>query len=74
MVADDGPGIPEAERQRVFERFVRLDRSRSTPGSGLGLSLVAAVAELHGITPCLADNQPGLRVTLEFPWQGMTEA
>lgn len=68
-VADHGPGIPEVERGRVLQRFVRLDRSRSTPGSGLGLSLVAAVAELHGATIRLEDNNPGLRVTLEFPMQ-----
>lgn len=64
-VADRGPGIREAERGRVLERFVRLDRSRSTPGSGLGLSLVAAVADLHGAKLCLRDNQPGLRAELE---------
>jgi signal transduction histidine kinase len=65
-VADDGPGIPEADRGRVLERFVRLDASRSTPGNGLGLSLVAAVARLHGATLALDDNRPGLRVTLRF--------
>lgn len=64
-VADRGPGIPEAERGRVLERFVRLDRSRSTPGSGLGLSLVAAVADLHDAKLRLRDNQPGLRAELE---------
>lgn len=67
VIADTGNGIPEAERKRVFERFYRLDRSRTTPGSGLGLSLVAAVAELHGISVWLEDNQPGLRVILKFP-------
>jgi signal transduction histidine kinase len=66
-VADSGPGIPEAERDRVFERLYRLDTSRSTPGSGLGLSLVAAVAALHGIEIALGDNHPGLRVILKFP-------
>ena len=50
-----------------MERFVRLEESRSTPGSGLGLSLVAAVARLHGATLDLADNAPGLRVELRFP-------
>jgi len=65
-VADSGPGIPEADRARVFERFVRLDRSRTTPGSGLGLSLVAAIADLHGIAIALGDNRPGLVVTLDF--------
>ena len=67
VVADRGPGIPEAARARVFERFARLDGSRSTPGSGLGLSLVSAVAELHGIRVQLEDNQPGLRVVLDLP-------
>jgi len=66
-VADDGPGIPEAERGRVLRRFYRLDAARSRPGSGLGLALVAAVAELHGIRLSLEDNRPGLRVRLEIP-------
>jgi len=67
IVADDGPGIPPEERERVRERFYRLDRSRSTPGAGLGLSLVAAVAKLHGATLRLGDNAPGLEVELRFP-------
>jgi signal transduction histidine kinase len=67
VVADSGPGIPEEERGKVFRRFYRLEASRSTPGSGLGLSLVAAVAELHGIAIRLSDHAPGLRVSLEFP-------
>lgn len=66
-ISDNGPGIPEQQRSRVFERFYRLDNSRSTPGNGLGLALVTAVAELHGITISLDDNSPGLRVTLLFP-------
>ncbi len=66
VVADSGPGIPAADRARVLERFVRLEESRSTPGSGLGLSLVAAVARLHGATLDLTDNAPGLRVELRF--------
>lgn len=66
-VSDSGPGIPEAERTRVLNRFVRLESSRSTPGSGLGLSLVAAVAKLHGAALTLDDNGPGLRVRLVFP-------
>jgi len=66
-VADTGPGIPEAERGRVLQRFVRLEPSRSTPGNGLGLSLVDAVARLHGCRLDLVDNAPGLRVTLDFP-------
>ena len=66
-VDDNGRGIPEDARARVFERFFRLEASRAAPGSGLGLSLVAAVAELHGIAIALADNRPGVRVTLAFP-------
>jgi signal transduction histidine kinase len=66
-IADSGPGIPEAERQQVFQRFYRLEKSRTSPGSGLGLSLVAAVARIHGMTLRLADNRPGLRVQCEFP-------
>jgi signal transduction histidine kinase len=66
-VADNGPGIPESERQRVVRRFVRLDASRSTPGSGLGLSLADSVARLHRGSLRLADNQPGLRATLVLP-------
>jgi signal transduction histidine kinase len=68
-IADDGPGIPEGERERVFRRFYRLDRSRGTSGSGLGLSLVAAIAEIHGIAVQLANNNPGLRVTISLPLQ-----
>lgn len=66
-VSDSGPGIPEDERKRVLDRFVRLEGSRSTPGSGLGLSLVAAVAKLHGAELRLDDNEPGLRVRMTFP-------
>jgi signal transduction histidine kinase len=66
-VADRGPGIPEADRESVFDRFVRLEPSRSTPGNGLGLSLVRAVAHHHDGTAALADNRPGLRAVLEFP-------
>ena len=66
-VADRGPGIPGSERNAVFDRFVRLEPSRSTPGNGLGLSLVRAVARRHGATVALADNRPGLKVLLEFP-------
>jgi signal transduction histidine kinase len=65
-VNDSGPGIPAEERARVFQRFYRLKRSRSTPGSGLGLSLVEAIAALHQIGIELTDNGPGLRVTLRF--------
>ena len=66
-VADHGPGIPAADREMVFDRFVRLEPSRSTPGNGLGLSLVRAVAHRHHGTVTLADNHPGLIVRLEFP-------
>jgi signal transduction histidine kinase len=65
-VTDSGPGIPVAERRRVFQRFYRLERSRSTPGSGLGLALVKAIATLHQVNIELTDNRPGLRVTLRF--------
>ena len=67
VVSDDGPGIPASESEKVFRRLYRLDQSRTTPGSGLGLSLVRAVAELHGATPTLEDNEPGLRVRIAFP-------
>lgn len=65
-VADTGPGIPADMQEKVLQRFFRLDESRSTPGSGLGLSLVRAVAELHGAAVALEDNEPGLRVRLRF--------
>jgi signal transduction histidine kinase len=65
-VADHGPGIPERDREAVFDRFVRLEPSRTTPGNGLGLSLVRAIARRHGGAAMLEDNQPGLRVRLEF--------
>ena len=65
-VIDGGPGIPTSERENVFKRFYRLDRSRSSPGNGLGLSLVAAVAQLHGARVELGDNAPGLTVRLHF--------
>ena len=66
-VADRGPGIPEADRARAVERFVRLEKSRSVPGSGLGLSLVSAVARLHGGELRLEDNGPGLKAVLILP-------
>lgn len=65
-VADGGPGVPAEERDKVVERFYRLERSRRAPGSGLGLSLVAAVARMHHAALILEDNQPGLRATLRF--------
>lgn len=66
-VGDDGPGIPVEDRDRVLKRFVRLDASRRTPGTGLGLSLVAAIAERHGARLELLDNQPGLLVNIRLP-------
>jgi signal transduction histidine kinase len=66
-ISDDGPGIPSEEFEHVFKRFYRLERSRSMPGNGLGLSLVAAVARLHGASIRLVDNAPGLRIELHFP-------
>ena len=66
-ISDNGAGIPQEERRSVFERFYRLDRSRTTAGSGLGLSLAAAIADLHGLTIALSDNEPGLRVVICFP-------
>ncbi len=71
-VADRGPGVGEGDRQRVLERFVRLDESRTRPGSGLGLSLVAGVMKLHGGSVQLEDNAPGLRVKLVLPSQKAT--
>jgi len=65
-VADDGPGIPEHERERVFKRFVRLENERNSPGNGLGLSLVKAVARLHEAQLALEDAEPGLRVMMRF--------
>jgi signal transduction histidine kinase len=69
-VADRGPGIPDADRGRVVERFVRLEQSRSEPGSGLGLSLASAVARLHGGELKLEDNHPGLRSIIALPRAG----
>lgn len=66
-VSDNGPGIPAEDRERILQPFVRLERDRSQIGSGLGLSLVAAVMRLHKGTIELADNDPGLRVMCEFP-------
>jgi signal transduction histidine kinase len=66
MVSDNGPGVPEADRERVLKRFVRLEASRSTPGTGLGLTLVKAIADLHNARLELSDNEPGLRVTIAF--------
>jgi len=65
-VADSGPGIPPEQRDHVLERFVRLDQARRLPGNGLGLSLVNAVVEYHRARMRLEDNEPGLRVRIEF--------
>jgi signal transduction histidine kinase len=66
-VADNGPGIPEEDRKRVLERFVRLEKSRSEPGSGLGLSLVDAVTRLMGGQFRIEDNRPGVRAAIDLP-------
>ncbi|WP_161786908.1 sensor histidine kinase [Noviluteimonas dokdonensis] len=66
-VADHGPGIPDTERDRVFDRFHRGERHRGTPGSGLGLSLVRAIAVRHNARIALDDNHPGLRATVSLP-------
>ncbi|MET3926160.1 HAMP domain-containing sensor histidine kinase [Devosia sp. 2618] len=66
-VADNGPGIPVEDRKRVLDRFVRLEKSRSETGSGLGLSLVDAVTRLHGGTFRIEDNEPGVRAVIDLP-------
>ena len=66
-VTDRGPGIPVADRKHAVERFVRLEASRTQPGSGLGLSLASAVATLHGGDLRLDDAHPGLTATLAIP-------
>jgi signal transduction histidine kinase len=67
LLSDNGPGIPAAQRDKVFQRFFRLEQSRTTPGNGLGMSLVQAVMQLHHLTIELQDNRPGLRVMVRFP-------
>lgn len=66
VIADNGIGIPEDYRDKVFEKFFRLEQSRHTKGNGLGLSLVDAIARIHNAEVILADNNPGLRVCLRF--------
>lgn len=66
-IADNGPGIPETERERVFRRFYRLDQSRSTVGNGLGLSMVSAIVGMHNGEITLMDNHPGLKIEMRFP-------
>lgn len=73
-VSDSGPGIPEADRGHVVERFVRLEQSRSKPGSGLGLSLASAVARLHGGELTLEDNHPGLKSIIALPRGGPVQS
>jgi signal transduction histidine kinase len=73
-VTDTGPGVPVEERERVLQRFYRLERSRSTPGSGLGLSLVAAVAQLHKAGFTLEEARPGLSARLRFVSRPPTQA
>src|SRR5262245_16051370 len=70
-VADRGPGVAAEGRERALQRFVRLEKSRSRPGAGLGLSLVAAVARMHGGSVRLEDNAPGLRAVLSLPCGGI---
>ena len=69
-VADRGDGIPEAERQRVFDRFHRLDTHRGSEGNGLGLPLARAIVLRHGGQVSLHDNAPGLRVRIDLPMSG----
>jgi signal transduction histidine kinase len=66
-IADRGPGVPGDEQKNVLKRFYRLEQSRHSPGSGLGLSLVAAIAHLHGAAVRMTDNAPGLKIELDFP-------
>jgi signal transduction histidine kinase len=73
-VRDTGAGIPPEEREKVFRRLYRLEKSRSTKGSGLGLSLVSAIAELHGASVSLTDNNPGLIAEVSFPQHQRTNA
>lgn len=73
-VADNGPGIPEAERKLVFDRFYRIEKSRTSPGNGLGLSLIKAIADLHRARIELSSNDPGLRLSVSFPPAGTTSA
>lgn len=65
-VSDTGPGIPEADRTRIFDAFYRAELSRSTPGNGLGLTLVKSVADRHGARITISDNAPGLRLSVQF--------
>ncbi|MEM7257344.1 MAG: HAMP domain-containing sensor histidine kinase [Pseudomonadota bacterium] len=73
-IRDNGPGIPQHERERVLQRFVRLENERKSPGNGLGLSLVQAVARMHGAELRLTDNHPGLIATLGFRSRAINQA
>lgn len=74
-VADNGPGVPAEERELIFRRFYRVERSRATPGSGLGLAVVAAIAELHEIEISANDGAPGLKILMRFgPHQARSES
>lgn len=66
-IADDGPGVAAVDHERIMRRFVRLDASRTTPGNGLGLNLVAAIVTMHGGSLAFSDNEPGLRATITLP-------
>ncbi len=72
IVCDTGPGVPDEYKDKVLERLFRLEQSRTSPGSGLGLALVAAVAKSHGLELKLEDNTPGLKVSLHFPASAVT--
>jgi len=74
IVADDGEGVPDGERTRIFQRFYRLEASRTAPGSGLGLSIVTAVADLHSASLTASDNKPGLRIEMLFPISASTSS
>jgi signal transduction histidine kinase len=65
-VEDDGPGVPAEEHEHIFRRFYRLERSRTTPGNGLGLAIVAAIANVHNIRLTIVDRAPGLSITMRF--------
>lgn len=71
-VSDDGPGVPETDRARIVERFVRLDPSRSARGHGLGLNLVDAIVRAHGGAIAIGDAAPGLRAVLRLPLAAAT--
>lgn len=73
-ISDNGPGIPEAGRSRVLQRFYRLEHSRTTLGDGLRLSLVSAIIDVHGATMKLLDNRPGAKIVIHFPGLNSTGA